>query len=550
MPVPARAQDGPPLPRAVALRAGDREDSTGTVRWQDGRSVVRSLQFHRENIFDPDDPKAGRFLARLANGLHRVTAEHVIRRGLYFREGDTLRVADLDASLRRLRAYPFLHPDVGARVSGGTDSVDVHIRTRDTWSARPEFSFNRRGGLLTWTAALRDRNLAGWGKDVLLQIGQTEGRAYWGAGYGDRQLLGSPLTLLADVWQGGEVDGFAVALTRPRDRVEIPWALETDVYRYRGEGVDHRGGLEGPQYEEDLRNLDVAIGPRILQRGSRALWLMPALHVEDSRYTPVDDLEGWGEGPAGLGASGATERLRPRTRRVPGLAIAYLDARFTVWSEIETLQRWEDVNLGATARLMVGAAVDEPGRGDPFFWQLKGEHGLRLGRQRFAILNVETFGLVTQGQARDARLTGSVRYYDRLSARHTLAFRLSGDRARDLAPQDLPTMGAERGLRGFDAYRFHGERVLLASLEDRCWLVRDLRGFVSAGVAGFVDGGLAWRAGGHLSARPRISAGAGLRLQSSRVGRNVVTRIDLAYPIAGREPGDGWVLTVAGGQAF
>jgi len=232
------------------------------------------------------------------------------------------------------------------------------------------------------------------------------------------------------------------------------------------------------------------------------------------------------------------------------LVLAYLDARFSLWSEVETLQRWEDVNLGATGWLMVGATVDEPGRGEAAYWELKSEQGLRLGRRRYAILNLEGFGLVASGRARDTRVTAGLRYYDRLSTRHTLAFRVSGDRAHALAPQDMPTMGAERGLRGFDAYRFWGERVILASLEDRLWLVRDLHGLVSAGVAVFVDGGLAWLEDEHAAARLRASAGAGLRLQSSRVGGNLVTRIDLARPMAGGEPGDDWVLTIAGGQAF
>jgi hypothetical protein len=546
----SRAETDQPVLRPCSLRPGDVEDSTGTARLLDGRPIVRSLCFHRDNVFSPDDPHAGRLYARLANALHRVTTERVIRRGLYFREGDSLRAADLEASLRHLRAYPFLNVDVGAQVTGGEDSVDVHIRTRDTWSTRPEFSFSASGGLLVWSAALRDRNLAGLGKDVQLQVGQTDDQTYWGVGYGDQQLLGTALTLIADVRQGGEVDEINVRLVRPRERAEVPWTLETDAYRYRGVAVDHRGGLDGPEYHADLRRLDVAIGPRILQRGSRALWLMPAVHIDESRYAPADDLEGWGGGPAGLGPAGATEQLRDRTRHVPGLAIAYLDARYSVWSDVETLQRWEDVNLGATARLMVGVAVDEPESDDVACWQFDAQHGLRLGARRYAILDLQTYGLVAHGRARDARVFAGVRYYDRLSTRHTLALRLSGDRTRDLAPQEMPTMGAERGLRGFDAYRFWGERVLLASLEDRLWLVRDLYGLVSVGAAGFVDGGLAWLAGGHETARLRASAGAGFRLQSSRVGGGVVSRIDLAHPVAGGELGDGWVFTIAAGQAF
>lgn len=527
------------------------EDSVGSAALLRFNPVVRSIAFRRDNVFSPDEPESGRFYARIANALHWVTAERVVRRGLYFQEGDTLRVSDLAASLRRLRAYPFLHSGVRAGVTGRKDSADVCIRTRDVWSTRPEISFLRHGRLISWMAGLREGNLAGLGKDIRFEIGRTERRTYWTAGYGDQQLLGSPLTLLASVSHGADIDGRYASLVRPRDRVQVPWALDAEATRYRGVVADHRGGLQGPEYRGDLRTLDIEAGPRLLSRAPRALWLMPALHIDESRYAPAADFEGWRAGPAGLGTEGPSERLRERTIRAPGIAIGFLAERFSLGSGIETLQRWEDVSLGVDARLMIGASMRALGSDrDAVYWQLNGMHGVRLGARRFALLGARGYGLVSRGRTSETRASATVRYYDRLSSRQTLAARLTGERAHDLAPQDLPMMGAERGLRGFDAYRFWGERLLLVNLEDRLLLVRDFHGLVSAGAAAFLDGGMAWSAGGHRSARPRLSAGVGLRLQGSRNGHDVVTRIDLAHPVAGDGPGDGWVVTVASGQAF
>jgi hemolysin activation/secretion protein len=237
--------------------------------------------------------------------------------------------------------------------------------------------------------------------------------------------------------------------------------------------------------------------------------------------------------------------------RALGLAAGVLQERYTVWSCVETLRSCEDVNLGARLWMMAGASMRRLGAArDALYWSLDGRRGLALGPDRYALLTVRGSGLVARGRVADARLGAALRFYQRLTTRQSLALRLSGDGTRDLAPQDLPTLGAESGLRGFDAYRFWGERVVQANLEDRVLLVVNAFGLVSVGVVGFVDGGVAWQAGGRRAGRTRVSAGGGLRVQGTRTGGNLVTRIDLGCPIAGGEPGDGWVVSIGTGQAF
>ena len=77
-------------------------------------------------------------------------------------------------------------------------------------------------------------------------------------------------------------------------------------------------------------------------------------------------------------------------------------------------------------------------------------------------------------------------------------------------------MGAESALRGFEAYRFADEQVIQLNLEDRWILLDNLMGLVSVGLVGFLDGGVAWAEGEHRAAKPRIGAGAGLRILGSR----------------------------------
>jgi len=52
---------------------------------RDSAGIVRAIQIRRYDIFEPSE--ATSFLPRLANGLHFVTREGVVRRELLFRSG-------------------------------------------------------------------------------------------------------------------------------------------------------------------------------------------------------------------------------------------------------------------------------------------------------------------------------------------------------------------------------------------------------------------------------------------------------------------------------
>jgi hypothetical protein len=425
------------------------------------------------------------------------------------------------------------------------------VRTRDVWSTTPRFSFTHRGGLTDWSAGVRERNLLGWGKDLMVMAQHGEQGTYAYLAYGDRQFLGRPLHFAAVLSHGADVDGVNLQLDRPRDRVTVGWAQKSEVHRYRGPTVDHRGGLDGPEYRSDYRRVTIYGGPRLARSGARAAWVMPAVHAHDATHTPAADRAGWKDDGNGLGGRGDLERLRDIRLRVVGVAIGYMEERFTVWSRLETLRRWEDVNLGADLWLLAGYAGRALGADrDAVYGEWSGRRGIRLGGRAYVLFDARGTGQLARGRLTEARLSLGAKLLQGLSGRQALAACLLGERTHDLAPQSLPTLGAESGLRGYDAYRFWGEQAVKANLEHRLMLVEDWFGLVSIGTAEFVDGGMAWTVGEDRRARPRAAAGVGLRLQGSRTASNVVTRIDLGRPIAGGAPGDDWVISVAAGQAF
>ncbi|MFH1144204.1 MAG: hypothetical protein V1774_06645, partial [Candidatus Eisenbacteria bacterium] len=152
------------------------------------KAPVRSLTIRRDNIFGRDDPQWDLLYARLANALHVRTTERTVRGTLLFREGDSVGVADLETAIRRLRAQPFLSGEIDLQVDGDAAAVDLTVHTRDVWSTRPELRISDSGGLLEWSLGLRESNLLGLGKEVLVEAGREERDDFWGCGYSDPRL--------------------------------------------------------------------------------------------------------------------------------------------------------------------------------------------------------------------------------------------------------------------------------------------------------------------------------------------------------------------------
>ncbi len=522
------------------IAAGGEAGETAYAPIPGGCGVVRTLRIERQDIFAPEEPYARTFYARFANGLHIVTRESVIRRGLRFSEGDRICQGDLDAAVRRLRSYPFLHAAIDVTAEADGDSVDLTIRTRDTWTTRPAFEFRAEGGLFRWSAALEEWNVLGTGKGVGLVVGHDDLDHYFGGWVRDSQLLGTEMRLLAASFGGGEVEAHQLVLVRHFERAVTPWGLRVEGLYRDAAMIDRRGGLDGPEWRVEEWLLSAAGGPRVAGSERTALRLKPAVYLKSERYAR----------PTSGGVYPGADLAR-REIRALGAEVDLMCERYSQRSGINSFHRREDFNLGTDLRLRLGYSPRAAGAlEDGFFFWLRLWQGLPMGPRQFLWATISAMGLVASGEVGDCRSLAAVRYYHNLSDRHTLALRLQGRWGVGLPPQRVFTLGAESGLRGFEAFRFWGERALLCNLEERGVLVGNLFGLVTLGLTGFVDTGLIWRAGHHEQARPRVGAGVGLRLLGSRTQGSLVTRVDIGYPILGGAADRGLVLSVASGQVF
>lgn len=535
---------------ALADEAGAESEEPEEYFWLPRqRMVLRSLTIERENVFPEDDPYAASFYGRLANSLHIVTRKHVIRRGVRMAPGDTVTAERLGSVMRRLRTYYFLHDDVRFDLAFSGDSLDLGVTTRDVWTTRPTFQFRKTGDLLTWSVGLEEGNLMGWGKGVGVFLGEGEIRPFWGLWYLDRQFMSTQAYFRAVVSRGEDTELTDLSLGRPFERALTQWGFEIEASDYEGPFIDRRGGLDGPEWTSDQWTISSSFGPRVAGRRRTALRIKPAAYMKHERFAPPDSSEI--SCYAGLPGECNLTGLRDRDIRGVGLELDYVHERFTERTDINSIRRREDFNLGTEFRLRLARSFEAWGATeDGWVVQLEGLQGKPLGPKSFLRSTFKGTTEVKGGRAEDARFWSSTAFYSRLSSFQTIAVRLRADFSRRAIPQKVFTMGAESALRGFEAYSFWGEQLLQLNLEDRWVMWDNLLGLLSIGAVTFLDVGVAWNEGDHRNSTARASAGAGLRLLGSRTRGAFVTRVDLGYPVLGRRSGDGWILSIAAGQAF
>ncbi|MFH1219693.1 MAG: hypothetical protein V1694_04495 [Candidatus Eisenbacteria bacterium] len=130
---------------------------------------VRMIRVGNLDVFGPSVNDTTRvtksWLARFLNHLNFETRETTIRQNLLFREGDTIDPFRLADSERLLRNLSFIGDAriVVVRIPGSSDSVDVRVIVKETWTLK--LSGSLKGGNRL-KGGLAEQNLLGLGHQV------------------------------------------------------------------------------------------------------------------------------------------------------------------------------------------------------------------------------------------------------------------------------------------------------------------------------------------------------------------------------------------------
>ena len=499
------------------------------VALEEARATIRAIHVTVDNVFDPSNPEEDKKLYRWANRVHVLTREQVLKDILLFAEGDPFVGRLLDESARALRATGFISE---ATVEPGsydpaTNSVDVNVHVRDSWSLALDLKLNHTGGQTEWGIGLSEENLFGTGKTLEVGYESEIDRDQWLLGYADRNVFGSRVRLSALFSNASDGHRRNLVVERPFFSLDTRWSVGGAFHDEERVDTMYDLGEEVDEFGHEIAAVRVQGGwSRGLVDRRAQRWLF-GFASEEHTFRATPDV------PLPL--------LLPPDRKLvyPWLGWQWVEDDFREMSELNDMGRTEDVSLGTNVFASVGFAKRSYGSDrDATLYELSAESGWEPGGPGSLLL------LRAGAQTRDedvgkqnSQIYFSGDYYLRNLGRHLFSVSLDTLATDNLDPEVQVLLGGDSGLRGYPIRYQAGESRAVLNIEQRFFTDLYPWRLFRVGWAVFADVG---RVDGR---DPRATeplgtlydVGAGLRLTSPRAsGRNVL-HIDLAFPLK-RQP--------------
>ncbi|NMC61746.1 MAG: hypothetical protein GYA55_01115, partial [SAR324 cluster bacterium] len=442
--------------------------------------IIRSISIEIRDIFDETDSGS---LYKTINGVKVNTREQVIRRELLIKEGEAFDNFKLYETERVLRALRFLR-NIELSVSPDGDFVDIKVRVQDTWTLIPKLGYSTGDGKEKKFIGIAESDLLGYGKRAELGYAEEDNRRTVQTVWEDPRLWGTEQRLAAAYLQRNDGELSFFSLDRP-----FRSFLDTYSWGIEGNDVDTIGRLfeNGDEY--------YIYRQRLLDLGFNYT-LSSARNPEDevSRYSfgwainnarfynaTLKDYEDLSLNPAELLHD---EALRPENRRFSGptFLYEYVKPDFISSNYIDKFDRTEDYNLGIdfTTRLFFAPELTGSNNDSVLLtsnlakgWRAgegaftRGEFGLSSRIERGLGLQNSLF----RTEWNFFKVFSPSFYKESFIGRHTFASAFSLDYGWELDKDRQFLLGADTGLRGYDARTFDGDKRFLLNIEDRIYLV-------------------------------------------------------------------------------
>ncbi|MCX5793692.1 MAG: hypothetical protein NTY45_15960 [Elusimicrobia bacterium] len=491
--------------------------------------VISSVTIETHNVFETELPAENKILYRAANRIRFVTRAPVIMRELLFAVGDRYDAALVAETERNLRALPFIRRAEAEATVNKNGTVDVLVRTYDSWTLEPVANFKRAGGSNSIKAGVGEGNILGTGKaGSAVYSRDLEGVRAMSFDYKDIQFLRYKhlqYSMAARTAPGSR--RFSVSLARPFFASIAPSSLG-GTFSYVADPV-----VPGSSVTRRAADGSVSYGVSLTPSPERTRRVSIGLLAHRAEST----------GPVPDRARAAAVQLGADWQELD-----YLTAR-----RIKKFTHDEDYNLGfgVTATVGLAPALRALGVAQTQISPAIAAHkGFTWGNQ-LLLLNSGYSSKYANGENSELRASFDAAYYLRGLRFQTLAVHTSLDLGWRLDPLTPLVLDEFNGLRGYGLNQFTGTRRFLLNVEDRVYVWDNLFQLLDLGVVFFYDSGYVWQ-----QARPvklsdlKNSVGVGLRLAPSRSANNNPARIDLAHALSGNTGRPSWSLSVLGGQSF
>jgi len=487
-------------------------------------TIVGEIRLEKANVFNLSDPAENNWLYRLANRLHIVTNDKVIRKQLLIQSGDTYSERLIDESERILRGNTYLFDAriKPTKVEAGV--VDLTVHTRDVWTLNPDISLSRSGGENRTKIGLEDSNLFGSGQ--LLRVARTENidRTEKTFEFADRHLGRSWIDASLKFADNSDGKLNWLSVQRPFYALDARWSAGATLLEHEKRDALYRSGDEAAEYRQE-RDYFSAFGgwSKGLQNGWARRWTAGAV-FDDNRFSVVPNPE--------------LPALLPDNRKLvyPFISVDILKDDYQTSTNHDQLGKTEDFYLGSRLFASLGWASESFGADrNALIISARASRGFGSLQKSALLLAASVDGRVESGDARNTLLTASARYYQTQSAKRLFFMSLSVTAGHAVDLDNPVHIGGNTGLRGYPLRYHSGDSKLLLTAEQRFFTDWYPFRLVRIGAAIFADAGRVW---GNNPVGPERSGwltdvGFGLRFAPTRSSNRKMIHLDIAFPLGG-----------------
>jgi outer membrane protein assembly factor BamA len=503
--------------------------------------VIGEIILEKADVFDLSDPKENNRLYRLANRLHIVTKDFVIEQQLLFASGDKFSRRQVEETERILRRNTYFYDASITPVNRQDGTVDLQVNTRDVWTLKPGFSFSRSGGENRTLIKLEELNLFGWGQQVLVARSKDEDRESNTFTFRDRN-LGRSWTQLRFQYSDNSDGHFnSLSVIRPFYKLDARWTAGMTGTDFDIERRLYQLGEEAAEFRHE-RELYSAFGG--WSDGLQDGWVR--------RYTIG---VAYDQNLFSVVPEPTLPPATPDDRELvyPYFSFELIEDQFETAKNRNQIQRTEDFLTGKRFAATLGWSDESFGADrDAAVYSVSASRSYGNLAKSAVLLAADASGRVEDGDAMNALLNISARYYNQQSDQRTFFTTLSATYGNNLDLDNPVELGGDTGLRGYPLRYQSGDSKMLLTVEQRYfWNWYPFR-LVRVGGAIFADAGRTWGENplGGKSLGWLSDVGFGLRLAPTRTGTRSIIHVDLAFPLNGDDSIDSVQFLIESKKSF